>query len=55
MSPRYRWSADKGEPIPVETDEERLEREERELRELKQREWELAEEERERKRVGSYL
>lgn len=55
MSPRYRWSADRGESIPVESDEERAEREERELREKKQRDWELEEEERVKKQVGSYL
>ena len=55
MSPRYRWSADKGQEVDAETEEERVEREEREKRERLQREWELEEEERAKKRVGAYL
>ena len=52
---RYWYDADKGQAIPVESDDERLEREEREERERRELAWKREEEERERKRVGAYL
>ena len=55
MSPKYRYDADKGEAIPVETEQERLEREDRERREAAEEEWRREQERREERRVGAYL
>jgi hypothetical protein len=53
--PRFRYDADKGCEVPVETDEERVERERREERERKEAEWEAEERERARRISGPYL
>lgn len=53
--PRYRYDADKGLSVPVETEKERLEREDKEQREAQEVEWRKEQEEREARRVGSYL
>ena len=52
---KYRYDADKGEAVPVETDEERKERETREEVERKEAAWKREQAEREQRRVGSYL
>lgn len=51
---RYRYDADKGEAVPVETDEERLEREKREKKEQAEAAW-LKEQEQRAVNKGGYL
>lgn len=56
MSPvRYRYSADEGKEVPVESEEERLERVEREARALRDAEFEREEELRKARAAGPYL
>lgn len=55
MAAKYRYSADKGTAIPVETDEERTEREEREWKAIKDEEWKAYLDEREKRTSGPYL
>ena len=52
---KYRYDADKGEAVPVETDEERAEREAREEADRREEVWRREQDEREKRRVGSYL
>lgn len=52
MPARYRYDADLGKEVPVESPEEREERERRERDDAQRR---LHEDERERRRVGPYL
>lgn len=53
--PRYRYDADKGCEVPVESEEERVEREQREAKERADAKWEADETERQRRRSGPYL
>ena len=55
MTTKYRYNADKGEPVPVETDEERMEREGKEAKLAADERWQREQEERDKRRVGSYL
>ena len=53
--PRYRYNADLGKAIPVETDEEKAEREDREHKERVEKEWEEYVKAREARKTGPYL
>lgn len=55
MTVKYRYSADEGKEVPIETEEQRLEREDREERERRDQEWKREEAEREQRRTGLYL
>jgi len=55
MTSRYRYDADKGQAIPVESDDERQLREECEQREEQQKEWEAYLAERAKLTTGPYL
>lgn len=55
MTSRYRYNADKGEEVPIESDEERAEREQREELERRELEWKATEAERSKRVTGPYL